>query len=449
MRRLFPLIVILFAISLYATRETTLHPFSGVEDRTLEENTPAAPMDEPLSPMIQEVFQSSLEEPEPPIITHGKIGRGSSFFMEMRKAGIPPTKIDRLVRDSRSTFNLKKVHPGQKYSVFKSQQGDLDSLSLSLSRDKFLKVRRKGEHFYAAIDTIPYNITYHVTSGVIRQSLFLALQSQGADPELAGRLSLIFGWEIDFLTDIREGDHYTILYEKKTYESGKTALGRILASKIQTRGKMHYAFGYKASGRSWSYYDLKGKSLQKSLLRAPLSYTRITSNYGWKRLNPVTRHYAPHLGVDYGAPYGTPVKSTGDGTVVAATRGRANGNYVKIRHNRSYTTYYLHLSKFAKGIRNGTKVRQGQVIGYVGSTGYATGPHLDYRIKVGNRFVNPRTIDLPSKNPVPENELPIFAKVRDAYLVKFLEGASRGEEGKTILVEEPSLQNEDQLPILF
>jgi murein DD-endopeptidase MepM/ murein hydrolase activator NlpD len=312
-----------------------------------------------------------------------------------------------------------------------------------------LKVRREDDGYHAAIDTLPYHVTYQLTNGIIQHSVFSALKSQGADPNLAGQLALIFGWVVDFFTDIRPGDHFSILYEKKNYEDGSAVLGRVLAARVYTRGQEFYAFGYKTAKRSWAYYDVEGKSLQKSLLRAPLSYTRISSNFSYRRKHPILKHYRPHYGVDYAAPTGTPVKSTGDGTVIAAAYQKDNGRYIKVRHNRHYTTYYLHLSRFAKGIRNGAKVRQGQVIGYVGSTGLSNGPHLDYRIKVDGRFVNPRTVNLPSKNPVPKAEMVFFQKVRDACLLKFNEGLPETGEGRTILVEEPTLRDEDRIPTLF
>ncbi|NIM20029.1 MAG: peptidoglycan DD-metalloendopeptidase family protein [Candidatus Latescibacteria bacterium] len=451
MRRLFPLIVILAASLLYLKRETILHPFQQIEHsgRVASKKYTATALDTTYIDRSQITVQAVLDTLSPPIVTHGSIRPGSSFFIEMRSVGFLPTEIDRIVRASRKMFNLKKVHPGQKYAIYKTPGGSLDSLALSLRGDRLLKVRRDGDQFHAVIDTLPYVLTYHVTSGTIGQSLFVSLQSEGADPELATHLAHIFGWEIDFFTDIRMGDHYAILYEKKSYENGRSILGRILSARIFTRGKEYYAFGYEAPNRPRSYYDLHGKSLQKSLLRAPLSYSRIASNFSWKRLHPITRHYAPHLGVDYAAPYGTPVKATGDGVVVAATRGRANGKYIKIRHNRSYTTYYLHLSRFAKGIRKGKSVRQGQVIGYVGSTGLAKGPHLDYRIKVNGRFVNPRTINLPSKDPIRKRDMVSFGRIRDACLVKLYEGTLDGDRAKTIMVSEPTIYYEDQLPALF
>jgi murein DD-endopeptidase MepM/ murein hydrolase activator NlpD len=313
-----------------------------------------------------------------------------------------------------------------------------------------LKVRQRENSFHAVLDTVPYCVSYQLTSGVIEQSLFASLQAEAADPELAASLSNIFGWEIDFFTDIRAGDDFTILYEKKKYGDGSEVLGSILAARITTSGEDHYAFGYKAKNRPWGYYDVRGASLEKSLLRAPLKYTRITSGFKRSRFHPVLHHYAPHLGVDYAAPYGTPVRATGDGTVVTAARNRTNGRYVKIRHNRTYTTYYLHLSRFAKGIRKGRKVKQGQVIGYVGSTGLATGPHLDYRIKRNNRFVNPRTIRLPSKAPVPDTEIPFFNRIRDACLVRFCEGScGQGEKAKTVSVEKPFYHDPAAIPGLF
>ncbi len=453
MRRISPVIIILAAIFLYVGRGTLLDPLrTGEEGKVsfpdsllglvMEANSTVT-----LSAAIHEEIMPALHPP--PVVTRGVIRPRSSFFVEMQKAGISPVDIDRLVKASKSAFNLKKVRPGQEYCVFKSHKGVLDSLSLSIQTDKMLMVRRKADQYHAVIDTLPYQITYHLTNGTIQHSVFAALKSQGADPNLAGQLALIFGWVVDFFTDIRPGDHFSILYEKKNYEDGRTILGKVLAARVYTRGKEFYAFGYKTEKRGWSYYDLEGKSLQKSLLKAPLSFTRISSNFTYKRKHPVTHHWAPHLGVDYVAPAGTPVKSTGDGTVAAATYQGANGKFVTIRHNRHYTTYYLHLSRFAKGVRNGAKVRQGQVIGYVGSTGMASGPHLDYRIKVDGHFVNPRTINLPSKNPVPDAEMALFERIRDACLLKFHEGLPEAGEGRTILVKEPALRDEDRTPALF
>jgi murein DD-endopeptidase MepM/ murein hydrolase activator NlpD len=309
-----------------------------------------------------------------------------------------------------------------------------------------LQVTKVGESYETRIDTIPYRIDYYVTSGTIDQSIFASLQNIGADPELAAYLAVIFQWDIDFFKDIRKGDTFSILYEQKIFEDGTEQLGRVRAARVFTQGEEHYAIRHDLEDGVPTYFDENGKSLQKSLLRAPLSFSRISSNFSYRRLHPVHKTYKPHLGIDYAAPHGTPVRTTGNGTVSAASRNSSNGNYVKIRHNSRITTYYLHLSRFAKGIRAGAKVKQGQIIGYVGSTGIATGPHLDYRIKVGGKFVNPRRIKLPPKAPVPADQMALFMTKKSACLLKFFEAAAMEE---TIVVEKPSHVPHERAEILF
>ncbi|MBU8922815.1 MAG: M23 family metallopeptidase [Bacteroidales bacterium] len=196
---------------------------------------------------------------------------------------------------------------------------------------------------------------------------------------------------------------------------GAPGIGKILSAEFNTSGESHYAFLFESQDGFPDYFDEKGKSLRKQLLRAPLSYSRISSSYSHRRLHPVLHTYRPHLGIDYAAPTGTPVMTTGDGTIMTASRTRANGNYIKVKHNRNYISYYLHLSKFAKGIKAGVKVLQGQVIGYVGATGIATGPHLDYRVKKNGKFVNPLRLKLPPAKPVQADkmeEYKLFASAR-------------------------------------
>ncbi|MBI4721076.1 MAG: peptidoglycan DD-metalloendopeptidase family protein [Chitinivibrionia bacterium] len=375
--------------------------------------------------------------PESAVVTEGAIAKRSSFFVEMRKSGLSPTDIDEVVRATRGTFDLKSVTPGQKYAIYSGLDGRIDSLQYCISHEKILRIRRWNDTYTASIDTLPYRVIQEVASGTIEHSLFASLKKVGADEELAVSLSVIFGWVIDFFKDIHPGDTYTILYEKKVYEDGVEALGDIEAARITAQGQPFNAVRFKTGHAGWNYYDLAGNSLQKALLRAPLKFSRISSSFKARRLHPVTGRYAPHRGIDYAAPYGTPVHSTGDGAVATASRDASNGNYIKIRHNRSYMTCYLHLSRFAKGIRQGVRVKQGQLIGYVGSTGLSTGPHLDYRIAVNGTFVNPATVKLPSKEPVPASEMKLFEKERDVALSLLMEGAGEGSPGKTMLVEKP------------
>ena len=384
--------------------------------------------------------------PAPVQVTHGAISRGESFFVAMQQAGVSPVNIDQIVRSTRKVFNFRRIQPGQSYAIYRNPEGVVDSLHFAINNESLLKIIATEESYAARIDTIPYRIEHYVTSGTIDGSIFNTLQAKEADPELATYLAIIFQWDIDFFKDIWRGDTFAILYERKVYEDGEQEPGRVLAARITTQGRDHYAFGYRTGDGVWSYYDANGKSLQKSLLRAPLRYSRISSSFSNRRLHPVTHRYKPHHGVDYAAPYGTPVRATGSGTVLVAQYHSGNGNYVKIRHNSRYTTYYLHLSKFARGVRKGARVNQGQVIGYVGSTGISTGPHLDYRIKVGGSFVNPRTIRLPSKQPVPAGDFTLFEQTRDACLVSLI-GAL--PESRVTLVEKPRPPQHKRLAGMF
>lgn len=443
MKKVLILSVLITLLVLYVAQKPLL---SGLNSNS------AAPQHSSIMPMTtaEELADAlSLTAADSVIVMEGAIAKRSSFYVEMQKQGVTPVEIDRIVRDTRKTFDLKKVRPGQKYTVYATENGGLDSLEYCISREKILKIRRENETFTAVIDTLPYRILYQVTSGTIEQSLFASLSSEGADEALAGPLSLIFGWVIDFFKDIRSGDTYTILYQKKVYADGVESLGDILAATITTQNTPYHAFRYKTANGKWGYYDLDGKSLQKTLLRAPLKFSRISSTFKHKRLHPVTHSYRPHYGVDYAAPYGTPVHATGDGTVEAAQYNSSNGKFIKIRHNRSYTTFYLHLSSYGRGVRQGAHVKQGQVIGYVGSTGLATGPHLDYRIKLNGSFVNPRTVKLPSKEPVPSVELARFEMHRDAAMARFMDALRREPEGRTVLVEKPACEENGNLAEAF
>ena len=225
----------------------------------------------------------------------------------------------------------------------------------------------------------------------------------------------IMGWDIDFKRDLRQGDTFRILYEEVWKDGELVRTGAIQAIEMVNKGKPRTAFLFSEDGRP-HYYDSAGRNMQKQLSRAPLNYSRISDGYSHRRFHPVLKRWMPHLGVDYAAPLGTPVRAGGDGVVVKATRKKGNGRYVQIRHtNSEYETFYLHLSKFARGVRQGTPVHQGQVIGYVGATGYATGPHLDYRVKKRGRFVDPRKLKLPAAAPVPVELKPRFEVLAGRY----------------------------------
>jgi murein DD-endopeptidase MepM/ murein hydrolase activator NlpD len=453
-----PIMIVLLAILVYAARDSVLDPLVERGARTQGASVQIGNDAEPLAAVDADaVGQDDAPEaaaagivPLVPVeAKEGKIRKNSSLYIEMRNMGFTPVEIDRVARASKRTYNLKKVRPGQKFTAYTTTQGQLDSLVFYVNREECLKVRRMGENYSASMDTIPYETSYHVTHGTISSSIFASLQEQGAETELASGLDDIFGWTIDFISDIRKGDSFTILYERRTYPDGESGLGNILAARVVNQGEDHYAFRYKPEGQNTGYYDLEGKSLQKSLRRSPLKFTRVTSSFSGRRFHPVYKRYMPHYGVDYGAPRGTPIHATGDGVVVASEYYRGNGNYVKIKHNATYTTYYLHMSGFAKGIHRGAHVKQGQVIGYVGSTGSATASHVCYRVKRNGSWVNPRRLKLPSKEPIPSSEIAAYDRNRDTLLSTIQQSLADGLGDKTIAVDRPVYRTTDERASLY
>jgi murein DD-endopeptidase MepM/ murein hydrolase activator NlpD len=368
---------------------------------------------------------SGLTEPVPPSPPKpeyaGEIRKNSSFFDIMTACGSTPQQIYDIAGKAKPVYNLSRIRPGQKYEIFTDDDGAIEKILLSIDETGYVEIACSPEGIEVERREYPYETRIREASGIITQSLFMSFMDQGLPIELGARLVDIYAWDIDFFTEIRKNDYFRVIYEERRMLDGpdheeKIGVGIIIAAEFNTSGTSRYCFLFDNKTAFADYFDDEGRSLRKQLLRAPLSYTRISSGYSKRRFHPVLHTYAPHLGIDYAAPTGTPVQSTGDGTVMTASRTRANGNYVKIRHNNSYISYYLHLSRFGKGIKQGAKVKQGQTIGYVGATGYATGPHLDYRVKKNGRFVNPRRLKLPPAKPVSNENMAAFTAKRDSLI---------------------------------
>lgn len=370
---------------------------------------------------------------------HGTIERNSTLFDELREAGVSAFDIDTMTHETAKSFDWRKIRPGQSFDVFMTGAGDLDSLLLYTSPQDYVRVRYddSGDHFIAQVRAVPYTVGYRITHGTIENSIFASLDDQGAETSLATSLDDIFGWTVDFAKDLQRGDEYVLLYEVRTYETGHTVVGDVLAARVVNEGKEYNAVRFSPSDGQVGYYNVDGSSMQKAMRRAPLKFTHITSAFSKRRFHPIEKVFKPHFGTDYGAPIGTPVYATGDGLIVAAHYQTGNGNYVKIRHSRNYDTYYLHLSGFAKGIRSGTRVSEGQCIGFVGMTGYATGPHVCYRIMKNNQWVNPKSLDLPARDPIKANDIVRFNSVRDAYMSSIAAALMDGTDNRTVAVETP------------
>jgi murein DD-endopeptidase MepM/ murein hydrolase activator NlpD len=253
-------------------------------------------------------------------------------------------------------------------------------------------------------------------SGTIDNSLYQTLMDENASPLLAVELADVFAWQIDFYT-IQKGDKFFAVYNEKYVGDDFVGIGKILTAEFIHQRNSYKAFLFNQDGKD-EYFDEEGKSLQKEFLKAPLKYRRISSRFSRRRLHPIFRVYRPHLGIDYAAATGTPVQAVGDGIVILRQRKGGAGRFVKIRHNSVYTSGYMHLSRYGKGIRVGKKVKQGQVIGYVGSSGHSTGPHLDFRFYKNGRAVNYMTQKFPSSKSVSKENLSEFYKVRDSLMQK-------------------------------
>lgn len=288
-----------------------------------------------------------------------------------------------------------------------------DSILLKLSLDSELKIEKEGDGF--RVETVKYpveTVTAFVT-GNIQYSLYEAITSTGEDFSLAMKMAEIFEWEIDFFKDIRKGDSFTLLVDKRFIKGEFAGYGKVHAADFFNNGR-HIRALYYENGKTRGYFTPEGNALRKGFLKAPLKFGRVSSTFSHARLHPVLKQVRPHLGVDYAAPIGTPIYATADGYISRRGYDKHNGNFIGMRHTNDYHTLFLHLSKFANGMSIGKYVRQGEVIGYVGSTGISTGPHVDYRIRKGNTFLNPLTFKSPAPK-LPQGELAEFGDYTKYY----------------------------------
>ncbi len=319
-------------------------------------------------------------------------------MLSNRYAPIDITSISNQIKAQYSDFILKV---GMKYLL----EDDRITINASYDRDIIITTDEQGIPT-VTVATYDEHVVTVMVSGEIEYSLFESISKTGETAELASKIATIFEWEIDFLRDIRKGDSYNILVEKRFVNNKYAGYGKVVAADFVNQGKVHRAI-YFNEGKNKGYYSPDGKGLERGFLRVPLSYSRISSRFSSARLHPVLNEVRPHYGVDYAAPTGTPIMATAAGVVEKRAYDKANGNYVVLRHSNGYRTYYLHMSRFNKSVKKGVEIDQGQVVGYVGSTGYSTGPHLDYRIKKNNSWINPLTFEATPKK-LTEEELVVF-----------------------------------------
>ncbi len=333
---------------------------------------------------------------------------GDNLSTIFKRLNLSPRETYLVSQSKQFGPRLKNIFPGHKMELKINDNNQLMALTYSTGPLDTLEYVRQGDQFVSKQITPEPDRVLAYRHGTIDHSLFVASQRAGLPDSLTMRLAQIFQWDVDFVLDIRPGDSFYVAYEELYLENEFIGYGDILAAEFINQGEQFRAIQYVNADGSSDYYAPNGESMRKAFLRAPVNFSRISSNFNLRRVHPLWKTVRPHRGIDYAAPSGTPILAAGDGRVVRASRTEANGNYIVVQHGEQFVTKYLHLSKFAKGVKRGAKVNQGQTIGYVGATGWATAPHLHYEFLVNGVHKNPRTVSLPDAQPVGQSEMQRF-----------------------------------------
>ncbi len=347
----------------------------------------------------------------------GKFSKSDTVIGVLMAHKVPRSEIQKVLDSVRNKRIFSRIRTGRRYEVRK-KNGEFHEFVLQIDNESRLIISRTPNGtMTASKEAIPYSIDVVRIQSRIESSLYKAIADGGGAPVLVNELSDIFAYVIDFHKDIRSGDEVEVLVERKHLRDEFTGYGRILAAEFIVGDRRHTAVYFKHAGGR--YYNFEGESLRRAFLRSPLRYTRISSRFSKRRFHPLLKRYRPHFGVDYAAPRGTPVHAVADGVVAWAGRKRQAGKTIELRHGGGYRTAYLHLYRYARGIRAGRRVVQGDVIGYVGSTGLSTGPHLDYRLIRRGRYLDPLKAELPKGMPLPSSLRPAFNKILDERRTMF------------------------------
>ncbi len=350
-----------------------------------------------------------------------RLMRGETVTQVFEKLGLQGTAAREATNALSERINLRKLKAGNQYSAFFNSDSSLSSFELTLDGSGRIEMSRNAANAGNTpdrgwnVDWQPFERTIRMRAirGTLDGSLDTSIRRAGGPTGLAYRMADVLQWDLDFTRDLKRGDRFELLYEEVLLEGQPHSVGTVYALVYENQDRRHEAYRF---GDSGTYYDGEGRPLRKMFLRSPLRYSRITSVFTTRRFHPVLKAYRPHWGVDYGAPVGTPVQVTANGVVVSAGWDRGGGNVVKVRHAGGYVTAYLHLSKFASGIRPGARVRQGDIVAYTGATGLASGPHLDYRVQHNGQWIDPLTLKGVRDEPIPTTQLAAFRTWRNGVL---------------------------------
>lgn len=357
-----------------------------------------------------ETMTAAVEHPVQ--VLQGTVGRRTTLGAMLRNA-VRPASLHKMVEASRPVYDLARISVGHPFGVSFGPDGLLAAFTYGIDELRTLRVTRKGEDFRAELVTREYDVTVATVRGEITSSLFGAVSAAGEEDQLALDLADIFMWDVDFNTELRKGDSFRVAVEKLSLDGKLSRYGAVLSAELVRGPRVIQAVRFEGKNGP-GYYMPDGRPMRKAFLRSPLRFTRISSGFTRARLHPILNVMRPHLGVDYAAPTGTPVRASADGVVIRAGRDGGYGNVVRMRHANGYETLYGHLSRIS--VRAGQRLIQGTVVGAVGSTGLATGPHLDYRMIKSGVFVNPLKVQSPPAEPLSAEEENAFHAVRDSQL---------------------------------
>ena len=376
------------------------------------------------------------------------LGGGVPFRFEMESGetlgsvlgalGLEPPDAYQLSVELAKHLEVRRLKAGSPYSAYLDPIAGLQAFTLAVEDRGEVTAHRAGADWQVSWRAFERSLELQVATGMLDGALETAVRQAGAPVAVTFRMAEALQWDLDFNRDLRKGDRFQVLYEQVYLDGQYHGVGRVLAVQYENRGQVVEAYRF---GDDDGLYDEEGRPLRKMFLRSPLPYSRVTSGFSHRRFHPILKTYRPHYGVDYGAPVGTPVRATANGTVSFAGWNQGGGRTIKVRHPNNFETAYLHLSRFATGISSGRRVRQGEVIGYVGATGLATGPHLDYRVKHRGRYIDPLSIKSVPADPIPQKDLPAFLEWRDALRTSLEQG-----DPAPVLIAQSSREKETDAP---
>ena len=365
------------------------------------------PLDLPAPPRFESAPESSSE---PYLSIPDRMRRGEALASLLHRNGFTAREVHDLAEALSQHMNIRHLRPGDEVEIFYGRDGEAESVQVSRGAFEAYEVRRESDGWVGEPVQVELERREVVRHGRLRGSLFASMGRMGETAVLVIAFAEVFAWDFDFYTQSRPGDHFSLVVDKLYLDGKLVGYGDLKAARYVSGNTDLAAFLYQDPTEKKDFYDINGKSMRKAFLKTPLKFQRISSRFSYSRLHPVHKRRMPHLGVDYAAPTGTPVYSVASGVVSGISRKGGGGNQVNIKHAMGYISKYLHLSRFARGLRVGKRVQQKEVIGYVGSTGVATGPHLDFRLVRHGEHVNPLKQIFPPGPPVPDDYMPDFRR---------------------------------------